>query len=97
MVTAGLIVGNHGRNFGMSDQSRERLDVFWELIDEVLNAVLFILIGLEIVVISVAVPHVILGILAILAVLPGRVFSVGIPIGLMGLLREPAEGERLLF
>ncbi len=92
MVTAGLIVGNHGRNLGMSQQSREHLDVFWELIDEVLNAVLFILIGLEIVVISVAVPQVILGILAIGAVLTGRLISVGIPIGLMGLLREQQKG-----
>ncbi len=92
MVTAGLIVGNHGRNFGMSDLSRERLDVFWELVDEVLNAVLFILIGLEIVVISVAIPHVILGILAILAVLAGRFLSVGIPAALVGLLKGPEKG-----
>lgn len=92
MVTAGLIVGNHGRNFGMSEQTRERLDVFWELVDEVLNAVLFILIGLEIVIISVATPHVILGILAIGAVLIGRLISVGIPIGLMGLLNHGQKG-----
>ncbi len=92
MVTAGLIVGNHGRNFGMSDLSRERLDLFWELVDEVLNAVLFILIGLEIVVISVAVSHVILGTLAILAVLAGRFLSVGIPAALVGLLKGPEKG-----
>ena len=92
MVTAGLIVGNHGRNFGMSEESRDRLDVFWELIDEVLNAVLFILIGLEIVIIKVAAPHIILGILAIGAVLAGRLLSVGIPIGLMGLLGGPQKG-----
>ncbi len=92
MVTAGLIVGNHGRNFGMSEQTRERLDVFWELVDEVLNAVLFILIGLEIVVISVAVPEVILGVLAILAVLAGRFLSVGIPAAVAGLIRGPEKG-----
>ena len=92
MVTAGLIVGNHGRNIGMSERTRERLDVFWELVDEVLNAVLFILIGLEIVVISVAIPQVILGILAILAVLAGRLLSVGIPAALMGLLKGPEKG-----
>ena len=92
MVTAGLIVGNHGRNFGMSDLTRERLDVFWELVDEVLNAVLFILIGLEIIVISVAVPHVILGILAIVAVLAGRLLSVGVPAALVGLVKGPEKG-----
>ncbi len=92
MVTAGLIVGNQGRNVGMSELSRERLDVFWELIDDVLNAVLFILIGLEIVIINVAVPHVVLGILAIGAMLAGRLISVGVPIGLMGLIGRPEKG-----
>ncbi len=90
MVSAGLIVGHHGRNFGMSDLARERLDVFWELIDEVLNAILSILIGLEIVVISIAASHVILGLIAILAVLIGRALSVGVPSVLMG-LRGPYE------
>jgi CPA1 family monovalent cation:H+ antiporter len=92
MVTAGLIVGNHGRNAAMSEETRERLDVFWELIDEVLNAVLFILIGLEIVVISIAAPHIILGILAIIAVLIGRLLSVGLPIGLLRLRRSYERG-----
>jgi CPA1 family monovalent cation:H+ antiporter len=85
MVTAGLIVGNHGRQFGMSETTRSRLDIFWELIDETLNAILFILIGLEIVVIRIEAPQIVLGLLAILAVLTGRILSVGIPIGLMGL------------
>jgi CPA1 family monovalent cation:H+ antiporter len=92
MVTAGLIVGNHGRNIGMSERTRERLDVFWELVDEVLNAVLFILIGLEIVVISVTIPQIILGILAIVAVLAGRFLSVGIPAALVGLLKGLDRG-----
>ena len=92
MVTAGLIVGNHGRNLGMSEVTRERLDVFWELIDEVLNAVLFILIGLEIVVISITAPQVYLGVLAILAVLAGRVISVGVPSALMGLGKHYERG-----
>ncbi len=47
MVIAGLLIGNHGRNNAMSDTTREHLDTFWELLDEVLNAVLFLLIGLE--------------------------------------------------
>jgi monovalent cation:H+ antiporter, CPA1 family len=85
MVTAGLIVGNHGRSFGMSENTRERLDVFWELVDEILNAILFILIGLEIVVISIGFPQILLGLLAILAVLVGRLLSVALPTGLMSL------------
>jgi CPA1 family monovalent cation:H+ antiporter len=85
MVTAGLIVGNHGRQFGMSETTRVRLDVFWELIDEALNAILFILIGLEVVVIRIEASQIALGLFAILAVLAGRLLSVGLPVGLMGL------------
>jgi len=47
MVVAGIFLGNRGRNFSMSKKSRESLDTFWELVDEILNAVLFLLIGLE--------------------------------------------------
>ncbi|HER63162.1 MAG TPA: hypothetical protein ENO11_04205, partial [Desulfobacteraceae bacterium] len=47
IVVAGLLVGNHGRHFGMSPLTRRHLDTFWELVDEILNAVLFVLIGLE--------------------------------------------------
>jgi CPA1 family monovalent cation:H+ antiporter len=50
IVVAGLLIGNHGRAFAMSDETREHLDTFWELVDEILNAVLFLLIGLEVLV-----------------------------------------------
>ena len=46
MVVAGLMIGNHGRALAMSKTTREHLDTFWELLDEILNAVLFVLIGL---------------------------------------------------
>ena len=87
MVVAGLVVGNQGRNFGMSEQTRNRLDGFWELLDEILNAVLFMLIGLETIVITITGQHILLGILAIAAVLIGRIVSVGMPVGLMGLCK----------
>ncbi len=48
IVVAGLMIGNKGRMFAMSDTSREHLDTFWELVDEILNAVLFVLIGIEV-------------------------------------------------
>lgn len=47
MVVMGLLVGSEGREWSMSATTRERLDLFWHLLDEVLNAVLFVLIGLE--------------------------------------------------
>ena len=59
----------------MSEVTRERLDVFWEPIDEVFNAVLFILIGLEIVVISITAPAAYLGVLANLAGLRGSAWA----------------------
>jgi len=52
IVVAGLLIGNHGRRFAMSDKTIERLDTFWELLDEILNAVLFVLIGLEVLLIA---------------------------------------------
>ena len=83
MVASGLLVGNQGRAFAMSDTTRERLDAFWELIDEFLNAVLFMLIGLEIIVLPLDARHIVAGCLAIVATLVGRFVSVGLPIRLM--------------
>ena len=48
MVVAGLMIGNHGREDAMSEKTRIQIDTFWELVDEILNAILFLLIGLEI-------------------------------------------------
>ncbi|MFK7788440.1 MAG: cation:proton antiporter, partial [Phycisphaeraceae bacterium] len=77
MVVAGLILGNHGRTLAMSDKTREHLDTFWELVDELLNAVLFVLIGLEVLVLSFKGQYLIAGALAIPAALFARFISVG--------------------
>ncbi|EAQ82338.1 cation:proton antiporter [Blastopirellula marina] len=77
MVVAGLILGNHGRTLAMSDRTREHLDTFWELVDELLNAVLFVLIGLEVLVLSFKVQYLLAGALAIPAALLARFLSVG--------------------
>ena len=47
MVVAGLVVGNQGRALAMSDTTRHHIDLFWELLDEIPNAVVFVLIGLK--------------------------------------------------
>lgn len=83
IVVAGLMVGNHGRYLGMSDLTREHLDTFWELVDEILNAVLFVLIGLELLVISHTLNMVIAGMLLIPCVLLARFISVGSILSLM--------------
>jgi len=83
MVAAGLLLGNHGRRFGMSDTTRENLDSFWELADEVLNAVLFLMIGLEVLVLPWSTPRVFAGLLAIPLVLGVRLVSVGALVSLL--------------
>jgi CPA1 family monovalent cation:H+ antiporter len=92
MVAAGLIVGNHGRDRGMSDDTRDRLDIFWELIDEVLNAVLFFLVGLEILIVPLNGQAVWLGLACIGTVLAGRAVSVALPVSLMRLQRPFDRG-----
>jgi len=87
MVVAGLLLGNRGRRLAMSEHGRERLDDFWELADEFLNAVLFVLMGVEVVVIELNAPLLIAGALVIPIVLFARWVSVGIPITLLRFVR----------
>ena len=97
MVVAGLLVGNHGRAFAMSASTRRHLDTFWELVDDVLNAVLFVLIGLEVLVLPVSPRLVLTGLATIPAVLLARWLSAG---GIVALLRRrrplPAGAIRVL-
>ncbi len=87
MVVAGLLIGNHGRTMAMSDETREHLDAFWELVDEILNAVLFVLIGLEVMVLTLTGDFLLAGLLAIPAVLLARLLAVGLPVMLMRRVR----------
>ncbi len=80
IVIAGLFIGNKGRQFGMSKKTREHLDTFWELIDDILNSVLFVLIGLEILVISISGYFIFMGFIAVGIVLFARFVSIGMPV-----------------
>ena len=88
MVVAGLLVGNHGRAFAMSEKTQARLDSFWELVDEFLNAILFVLIGVEVVILELAPGFLIAGVLLIPLILLARWISVGLPITLLRVLRR---------
>ncbi len=81
MVVAGIIIGNQGRARGMSRVTVENLDRFWEMVDIILNAVLFIIIGFEVLVFIADVSWLRLaaGVAAILVVLFARFVSVGVP------------------
>lgn len=84
MVVTGLIVGNQGRAQGMSDTTRRYVDMFWELLDEILNAVLFVLIGMEVLLIQFSVPVLVAGAVAIAVTLLARSLSVGLPVAALG-------------
>lgn len=92
IVIAGLFIGNHGRTFGMSDTTREHLDGFWELVDEILNAVLFFVIGLEFLAIRLEGPYVLIAFFAIVIVLISRFLSVGLLVASMKLKRTFSRG-----
>jgi len=79
MVAAGIIIGNQAKNEAVSDQTSEYIDKFWELIDEILNAVLFVLIGFELLIINLHFLYVLIGIGAIAIVLFSRYVSVLLP------------------
>ncbi len=88
IVVTGLLIGNHGRLMAMSQVTCQHLDTFWELVDEILNAVLFVLIGLEILVLPLSGPALLAGIAAIPLVLASRLVSVGVPVLLLRPFRE---------
>jgi CPA1 family monovalent cation:H+ antiporter len=92
VVVAGLLIGNHGRNGAMSQLTQQHLDNFWELVDEVLNAVLFVLIGLEILVLTLSAQYLLAGILTIPLVLLSRTVSAGLPIAFMRRFRSFSPG-----
>ena len=83
MVIAGLITGNKSLNESASDITRDYIGKFWEMIDEVMNAVLFLLIGFEMLIIPFNLTLLWLGCITILIVLFGRLVSVSLPIRLL--------------
>lgn len=83
MVVAGILIGNVGRAYAMSPTTIGYLDTFWELRDEMLNAVLFVLVGLEVLALAFTGTYLLVGLLAIPAVLFARLVSVAVPVALL--------------
>jgi CPA1 family monovalent cation:H+ antiporter len=90
MVVAGLMIGNGGRRLAMSDITQHYVDLFWELIDEMLNAVLFVLIGLEILLVTFTASTLAAAALAMGVTLGARALTVGLPVAMLpGVFRLP--------
>ncbi|HSR72227.1 MAG TPA: sodium:proton antiporter [Kiloniellales bacterium] len=92
MAVAGLLIGNHGVALAMSESTRLHVTRFWSLLDEILNSVLFLLIGLEVVAIAADAPFLIAGLASIVLVLAARAVAVGLPISLLGRFRTFTRG-----
>ncbi|SDM30549.1 cation:proton antiporter [Chryseobacterium taihuense] len=82
MVVMGLMVGNFRKSLSMSDTTQEYVNKFWELVDVVLNALLFILIAFVLIEVDFKIEYVILGIVSVLIILFTRAFLVYLPLSI---------------
>ncbi len=92
VITAGMLVSGRARHLAMSEITREHFERFWELVDDMFNVVLFLLLGLQLVVLPVERRYVIAGLLAIPVVLFARWVSVALPVGILNLFHERVPG-----
>ena len=92
VVVAGLMIGNKGASVAMSDHTKEYLFGFWEMIDEILNSVLFLLIGLELLVLGLVPQYAWAGLIAIPLVLLARLSAVFVPMKVIGTFKNFTKG-----
>ena len=92
VVCAGLLIGNHGSKHAMSETTRIHVQTFWSLIDEILNAVLFLIIGFEVVTITVTGEVSILMLAALPIILFARFVGVAIPLTVLRLRQTFTRG-----
>ena len=92
MVVAGLIIGNLGRNLAMNDMTRRYMDGFWELIDDMLNALLFALIGLELLLLPFSWMHLAAASVLAVAILLSRMMTVAPAIVMLRRWRKVPRG-----
>lgn len=92
MVAAGIVIGNYGKRTAMSAVTKDYLNKFWELIDEILNAILFLFIGFELLIIHNITDYWLIGICCILIVLFSRFLSIYIPVRLIPFKNKFSSG-----
>ena len=96
IVVAGLLIGNYGRSLAMSDLTRKNLDNFWELLDEILNGILFVLIGLEVLLLKLNPTYLLAAVLVVPIVLAARLASLSLPALVLRLIRQGRFSVSLL-
>jgi CPA1 family monovalent cation:H+ antiporter len=96
IVMAGLIIGNFGRNHAMSLRTRESLDLFWETLDEILNGVLFVLMGLEVLLLDLKPGYVLAAMLTIPLILAARLISLYLPVTAVRVLKQGSSPVSIL-
>lgn len=92
MVAAGIVIGNYGKRTAMSATTKDYLNKFWELIDEILNAILFLFIGFELLIIPNITNYWVMGGLSILIVLFARFVSIYIPVKVIPFKNKFSKG-----
>ncbi|MDQ1088296.1 MULTISPECIES: sodium:proton antiporter [unclassified Siphonobacter] len=95
MVAAGLVVGNYGKTQAMSEVTQDYLEKFWELIDEIMNACLFLLIGFELLLIPDLGKYWEIGLISIVVVLLGRLISIAVPSAIIP-FREKLDRQSMI-
>jgi CPA1 family monovalent cation:H+ antiporter len=91
-VCAGLLIGDIGAKHGMSKETRQYVDAFWKLVDEILNAVLFLMIGFEVFAVAFEIDFLISGLMAIGLALLARLAAVSVPVLLLKPFRTFSKG-----
>ena len=91
-VCAGLLIGDIGTKHGMSAETRDYVDAFWKLIDEILNAVLFLMIGFEVFAIAFDANYLLIGIASIALALFARLAAVAVPVMILKPFRDFTSG-----
>jgi CPA1 family monovalent cation:H+ antiporter len=91
-VCAGLLIGDIGSRHGMSEETRKYVEAFWKLIDEILNAVLFLMIGFEVFAVAFEFDLLVSGCMAILLALLARLVAVAVPVLMLKPFRTFSDG-----
>lgn len=93
MVIAGVFIGNTGRRLAMSKETTEHVTQFWHLIDEILNAALFVLIGFQVIMLTYQSSVLIISLLCVPLAVAARWLAVATPLQVLGVFVKKQPGD----